>query len=337
MSYGNQTFGYNANGDMTSRTAHLGQAQLTTQYSYDAIGNMSAVILADGTNIEYIVDGKNRRIGKKVNGATVQKFVYLNQLEPVAELNADNTVKTLFVYGTKPHVPEYLIKDGEKYRVVSDERGSVRLVVKLSDGTIAQRIDYDEFGNVLTDTNPGFQPFYFAGGIYDLDTKLTKFGARDYDAKIGRWTSKDPIRFDGGFNHYNYCDGDPVNFVDVNGLNIVTTYSINFSGLGFQAEIGLIFDMNGETGDIKEYFYVGVGPVIGTGLQGSIEVGTSDGRDLSGWGVCATGSASFGYGVSGQSGVGFTSEEHTSAAAAAGLTGGFGASAGVMFTYSWGF
>ena len=245
MSYGNQTFGYNANGDMTSRTAHLGQAQLTTQYSYDAIGNMTGVILADGTNIEYIVDGKNRRIGKKVNGATVQKFVYLNQLEPVAELNADNTVKTLFVYGTKPHVPEYLIKDGEKYRVVSDERGSVRLVVKLSDGTIAQRIDYDEFGNVLTDTNPGFQPFYFAGGIYDLDTKLTKFGARDYDAKIGRWTSKDPIRFDGGFNHYNYCDGDPVNKIDVNGrypiVIIVVTAAAVTAG-AFYAFINAIED-----------------------------------------------------------------------------------------------
>jgi len=32
---------------------------------------------------------------------------------------------------------------------------------------VAQRLDYDEFGVVLMDTNPGFQPFGFAGGIYD--------------------------------------------------------------------------------------------------------------------------------------------------------------------------
>ena len=38
------------------------------------------------------------------------------------------------------------------------------------DGAIAQRLDYDEFGNVLADTNPGFQPFGFAGGLYDRDT-----------------------------------------------------------------------------------------------------------------------------------------------------------------------
>jgi len=40
-----------------------------------------------------------------------------------------------------------------------------RLVVNTSDGTVAQRTDYDEFGVVLVDTSPGFQPFGFAGGL----------------------------------------------------------------------------------------------------------------------------------------------------------------------------
>ena len=34
-------------------------------------------------------------------------------------------------------------------------------------------------GNITSDTNPGFQPFGFAGGLYDTDTGLTRFGARD--------------------------------------------------------------------------------------------------------------------------------------------------------------
>ena len=51
---------------------------------------------------------------------------------------------------------------------------------------------------VTLDTNPGFQPFGFAGGLYDADTGLVRFGARDYDAAVARWTAKDPIRWDGG-------------------------------------------------------------------------------------------------------------------------------------------
>ncbi len=74
-------------------------------------------------------------------------------------------------------------------------------------------------GNILTDSNPGFTPFAFAGGLYDQHTKLTRFGARDYDAETGRWASKDPIRFTGGdTNLYGYVLNDPVNFRDPSGL-----------------------------------------------------------------------------------------------------------------------
>src|SRR6188768_4281171 len=41
------------------------------------------------------------------------------------------------------------------------------------------------------------------------------FGARDYDPSVGRWVSKDPIRFDGGqANLYVYVENDPVNASD---------------------------------------------------------------------------------------------------------------------------
>jgi RHS repeat-associated protein len=74
------------------------------------------------------------------------------------------------------------------------------------------------------DTNPGFQPFGFAGGLYDPHTNLVRFGARDYDPEVGRWTSKDPIRFAGGdTNLYGYTFSDPINFVDPSGL-----YNVRF-------------------------------------------------------------------------------------------------------------
>ena len=72
---------------------------------------------------------------------------------------------------------------------------------------------------VLADSNPGFQPFGFAGGLYDRDTGLVRFGARDYEPATGRWTNKDPVRFRGGStNLYEYVGDDTVNWVDPRGL-----------------------------------------------------------------------------------------------------------------------
>jgi RHS repeat-associated protein len=71
-------------------------------------------------------------------------------------------------------------------------------------------------------TRNRLQPFGFAGGLYDRDTGLVRFGARDYDPQTGRWTAKDPVRFAGGDeNLFIYSGDDPINLVDPSGLNIV--------------------------------------------------------------------------------------------------------------------
>ena len=159
-------------------------------------------------------------MAKVVDGVMEQGWLYQDGLNPVAELDGSGQVVSRFVYGTSGHVPTYMLKDGVTYALLSDVRGSVRRVVEVSTGAVVQELEYSPFGRVLVDTNPGFQPFGYAGGLYDVDTGLVRFGARDYDGGIGRWTAKDPIGFSGGdANLYGYVLADPVNGVDPSGLD----------------------------------------------------------------------------------------------------------------------
>ena len=93
--------------------------------------------------------------------------VTCSELKPAAWLNGDGSVRATFVYGLHANVPEYMVQGGTTYRLIADQVGSVRLVENTSMSAVAERIDYDEFGNVLTDTTPGTQPFGFAGGLRD--------------------------------------------------------------------------------------------------------------------------------------------------------------------------
>jgi RHS repeat-associated protein len=214
--YGSTTYTYTRNGDLSSKTVGAPPA---TNYTYDAFGNLLHVGLPSGTNIDYLVDGENRRVGKKVNTTLTQGFLYQDALNVVAQLDGTGALVARFVFGTKPNVPDYYTTSAGTFRILSDHLGSPRLIVNTSSGATVERIDYDEFGNITQDTSPGLIPFGFAGGLYDKDTGLVRFGARDYDASVGRWTSKDPIRFKGGsFNLYGYGLSDPVNNMDPSGL-----------------------------------------------------------------------------------------------------------------------
>ena len=150
LSYGSATYGYTANGELQTKT----KGGQTTSYQYDVLGNLKRVTLPNGSQIEYVIDGQNRRIGKQVNGTRVQGFLYQDELKPIAELDSVNNVVATFAYATHVNVPDYMIKGGGTYRIVTDHLGSPRLVIDVATGNIAQRMDYDEFGNVLMTPTP---------------------------------------------------------------------------------------------------------------------------------------------------------------------------------------
>ena len=179
--------------------------------------------------MRYEVDAENQRVLKK-NGTAAEVFYVWNEnRQLVASLDDAQVLDAVYVYGTKSHVPEYVIKSEDSYQIVTDHLGSPVQVIDTGTGDVVQEIKYDAWGQVISDTNPGFIPFGFAGCLYDQDTKLCRFGARDYDASVGRWTSKDPIRFEGGdTNLYGYVMQDPVNFIDPDGLYRVCNRALDF-------------------------------------------------------------------------------------------------------------
>jgi RHS repeat-associated protein len=207
-----------------------------------------------------------------------------DQLTPIAEFDGIGNLVSRFVYASKGNVPDYLIKGGVTYRIISDHLGSPQLVVDVTSGAVMQRMDYDEFGQVITDTNPGFQPFGFAGGLYDRDTKLVRFGARDYDAETGRWATKDPILFAGGdTNLYGYVVNDPVNFIDPAGLYFGWVPSLS----GLADAVGAVGDFLRNYSDMRDawtkgadkYFHCKANCERGLAGEGMAET-ISEGREL---------------------------------------------------------
>jgi RHS repeat-associated protein len=215
LTLGARTYTYNNSGDLT-RVQWTSTPSDKTDFIYDVAGSLQQATLSSGTVLDYVNDGLDRRAVKKAAGSFVFRYLYEDKYRISAIVNGSNAYVKEFIYATKVNVPDYMVTGGFKYKIITDHLGSPRLVVRADNGVVAQRMDYSTLGAVGNDTNPGFQPFGFAGGIYDPSTQLVRFGARDYDPRAtGRWTTKDPIRFNGGdANLYGYVLNDPINFVD---------------------------------------------------------------------------------------------------------------------------
>jgi RHS repeat-associated protein len=242
LTYDSKSFTWDQNGFL--KTMSEG-GQITT-YNYDIQHNLRSVELPNGEQVEYIIDARNRRIGKKVNGIQTEGFLYKDQLNPYAWMDGSGNEKAIFIYGEMTHVPSYMIKSGIKYKYVTDHLGSVRALVNTSTGTLAQSITYDEFGNQLSNTNPDFQPFGYVGGITDYDTDLIRFGARDYDPSIGRWTSKEPLGFGGALNWYCYVSNNPILYIDPYGTDEMIL--IDNTTLRYESDDGSVVEMEVTTG-----------------------------------------------------------------------------------------
>ena len=212
--YGQNTYRYDDDGYLTEKTTPQG----TTTYTYGTLGELLEVITPTKT-ITYKHNANNQRVAKFIDGTVVEKYLWADLTTLLAVYDGNDTLKQRFEYANNRMPVAMTDTNNIKYYLHYDQVGSLRAITDDSHN-IVKEITYNTFGNVLTDTNPTLKvPFGFAGGLYDEDTKLTRFGYRDYDAYVGKWTTKDPIGFQGGdSNLYGYVLGDPVRGFDPSGL-----------------------------------------------------------------------------------------------------------------------
>jgi RHS repeat-associated protein len=209
LAFGSATYAYDLNGSMTNRNG--------AALEWNLFGRLLSV-----GDVFYRRDEQQRLCYKSV-GYALPKNWFWSGSRIVAERDYAKNAVSYFVYAGAT-APAYMVRNGVTYRIITDNQGSVRLVVDEETGDVAHRLDYDSFGRVLRDTNPGFQPFGFQGGLYDPDTGLVEFGCRWYDAETGRWISKDPIGLIGGVNLYEFCKSNPILYIDPSGKNCITDW-----------------------------------------------------------------------------------------------------------------
>ena len=228
LTAGTVTYSYDLDGFLTTKT----DGADVTSYDYSTRGELLSVTLPDGTAIEYVHDPLGRRIAKKVNGTVMEKYLWQGLTRLLAVYDGTDNLLMRFEYADS-RMPVAVLKGGTTYYLAYDQVGSLRIVADAS-GNVVRKIEYDSFGSIIDDVNPAFElPFGFAGGLHDSDTGLVRFGHRDYDPDIARWTAKDPIFFNGGDTDlYSYCLNDPINIIDPLGSSAACEAGCVLKGLG---------------------------------------------------------------------------------------------------------
>jgi len=275
LTAGDASYEYNADGFLTTRT----EAADVTSYAYSSRGELLGVSLPDGTLIDYVHDPLGRRIAKKVNGVTTEKYLWQGLTRLLAVFDGSNNLIMRFEYADC-RMPVAMTMNASTYYLTYDQMGSLRIVADNA-ANVLKRIEYDSFGNIIQDTNPSFAiPFGFAGGLHDRDTGLVRFGYRDYDPDTARWTAKDPIGFAGGDTDlYGYCLNDPVNFIDPEGLWVAQV-----AGMGIGASVNAYNNWGAwRSGQIStDQFWGSVGVGAASGLLSSLGGGILSGALLGG-------------------------------------------------------
>jgi len=210
----NYTATYNALNQISITTAP--GASRTNEW--DAKDRLVAVN-ASNQRSEFTYDGQSRMVSIRKLGDGVEvsfrRFVWCDD-KLCEERDASGIVtKRFFEQGMK-------VETGSAgaFFYTRDHLGSIREVADAG-GSVRARYSYDPFGRQTKLAGDVETDFGFTGWFVAAEAGLSTARFRAYDAELGRWLSRDPLRkaeLREGPNLYAYVRNNPVNEMDRLGL-----------------------------------------------------------------------------------------------------------------------
>ena len=181
-----------------------------TGIQYNILNLPSHISFADGSHIvyEYAADGRKVRTTHTINN-NVTSTVYCGNA-----VYENGSLKMLL-----NESGYYSFQDNKFHFYIKDHQGNVRVVADET-GKVDEVNDYYPFGGLMSNACNNVQPYKYNGKELDRKGGLDwyDYGARHYDAAIGRWHVVDPmVEKYYGVSPYVYCFNDPVKFIDPSG------------------------------------------------------------------------------------------------------------------------
>ncbi|OHB21285.1 MAG: hypothetical protein A3J67_05340 [Parcubacteria group bacterium RIFCSPHIGHO2_02_FULL_48_10b] len=255
------TFTYDAENRLVEAVKTDDGETTTAQYVYDPFGRriekqVNGTVerfFYDNEDILFIADNNNRVVSTFVHGPGIDEPLAVSVIarsEPRATRQSNSSLTDLQTALSQlasllsvlqnrlasailtASVNVQLPRQSDTFFYFYDGLGSV---VGLTDnkGKVAQKYDYDSFGNLKgMGQGPVKQPYTYTGREFDQETGLYYYRARYYDAEVGRFISRDSLpslsMSPQDINIYLYVLNNPGTFNDPLGLAPVVPISNDF-------------------------------------------------------------------------------------------------------------